>query len=52
VLESVFSERQRSWSRNFPFGVLFTVEGDTILIIAVMHLRRNPASWLKRRRNH
>ena len=41
---TAFGHRFRRVRLNrFPFGILFT---------AVMHLRRNPASWLKRRRNH
>ena len=36
---------------RFPFGILFTVENDLILITAVMHLRRDPATWLDRTGN-
>ena len=33
---------------RFPYGILFTIEGDTVLITAVMHLRRAPGAWLNR----
>jgi toxin ParE1/3/4 len=31
--------------RRFPYGVLYAVEPDRILILAVMHLRRRPGYW-------
>jgi hypothetical protein len=34
---------------RFPFGVFFTIEGDTATVLAVMHLHRNPSSWESRR---
>jgi hypothetical protein len=33
---------------TFPFGILYTVEKDSILIIAVMNLRREPGYWRTR----
>ena len=33
---------------TFPFGILYTVERDSILIIAVMNLRREPGYWRSR----
>ena len=37
---------------RFPFGILFTIDGNTVLIIAAMHLRRDPATWLNRTENN
>ncbi|WP_437641105.1 type II toxin-antitoxin system RelE/ParE family toxin [Sorangium sp. So ce854] len=34
---------------RFPYGVLYAVEPDRILVLAVMHLRRRPGSWRGRR---
>ena len=33
---------------RFPFGILFTVHADSVVIIAVMHLRRRPNYWKDR----
>ena len=33
---------QRCLTRTFPFGVLFRVRTDEILIMVVMHLHRDP----------
>jgi len=31
--------------RMFPFSVLYTIEPDFILIVAVMHAKRQPGYW-------
>lgn len=38
-------EVRRSLVRRFPYGVLYSEEGDGILIVAVMHLHRDPGYW-------
>jgi plasmid stabilization system protein ParE len=35
-------------TRTFPYAILYTVELDSILIVAVMHLRREPGYWHNR----
>lgn len=42
----VLSERTRRCRvRRFPYGVIYHIQDDTLLIVAVMHLRRHPAAW-------
>ncbi len=31
--------------RRFPFGVLYALQGDQIVIVAVAHLKRRPHYW-------
>ena len=38
----------RCLTRVFPYAVLYSVETDYILIIAVMHSHREPGYWRKR----
>ena len=35
-------------TRKFPYGILYPVEDDYILIMAVMHCSREPGYWKKR----
>jgi toxin ParE1/3/4 len=39
--------RQRLIHR-FPFGLLYRVDPDEVIVLAVMHLRRHPDYWLDR----
>ena len=32
-------------TRIFPYAVLYTIENDYVLIIAVMHCHREPSYW-------
>ena len=35
-------------TRTFPYAILYTIEADSVLIVAVAHLRREPGYWRKR----
>ena len=39
---------RRCQTRRFPYGLVYTIEGDAVLILAVMHLRRDPTYWQDR----
>src|SRR5262245_54869605 len=46
--QAIEQDVRRCLSHIFPYGILYTIEGDSILIVAVMHLRRRPGYWLDR----
>lgn len=39
---------RRCLTRVFPYGVLYTIEPDFVLIVAVMHCSREPGYWKRR----
>ena len=41
-------EVRRYLLQRFPYVVLFRCRGGEVLILAVSHVRRNPAYWLDR----
>ena len=44
-----FSSRsRRCLTDRFPFGVLYQVRGDSILVGGIMHLKRDPQRWQER----
>jgi plasmid stabilization system protein ParE len=40
---------RRCLVNRFPFGVFYGIADDTIIVIAVVHLRRKPAYWTHRK---
>ena len=44
----VSENHRRCLTRRFPYGIVYSVEHDEILIAAVMNLRRHPDSWKSR----
>jgi toxin ParE1/3/4 len=39
---------RRCLTRVFPYGVLYTIEPEFVLIVAVMHCSREPGYWKHR----
>jgi toxin ParE1/3/4 len=40
---------RRAFVRRFPYAVYFAVEGEVVTVLAVLHLKRDPAEWQRRR---
>ena len=40
---------RRALVRRFPYAVYFAVEDDVIVVLAVLHVSRDPAEWQRRR---
>ena len=40
---------RRGLLRRFPYAVYFAVEGDMVVVLAVLHVARDPAEWQRRR---
>jgi len=39
---------RRKLLKHYPFAVLYSFDGDTVVVIAVMNLKRKPFYWLTR----
>jgi toxin ParE1/3/4 len=39
---------RRCLTRIFPYGVLFRIRPDDCVVVAIMHLHRDPGYWRKR----
>jgi toxin ParE1/3/4 len=49
VFSWVSDSVQRAIVKRFPYGVFFLVEGDAIVVLAIMHAKRRPSIWKRRK---
>ena len=42
----------RMLAKRFPFAVYYDLQGDSVTVVAVLDCRQNPASIVKRLRQH
>jgi plasmid stabilization system protein ParE len=45
---SVHRDTRRALVATFPFAVYYLVRGDTVVVVAIVHVRRHPRSWHQR----
>lgn len=39
---------QRCLLSKFPYGIIYGIDADTIIVIAVAHMHREPRYWIER----
>lgn len=44
----VYKRIHRALVNRFPYGIYYTVLGDDVVVLAVLHARRNPEYWKSR----
>jgi len=42
---AIYKTVRRKLTRRFPYGIFFVIENDKIIVIAIMHTKRNPDDW-------
>jgi hypothetical protein len=42
---------RRCRTRRFPYGIVYRVQHDEVLVVAISHLHRQPLYWLNRLTN-
>ena len=47
--QAVRSGIRRALIRRFPYAVYFAVDSEAVVVLAVLHVSRNPAEWQRRR---
>jgi plasmid stabilization system protein ParE len=44
----IYRHFRRALLNRFPYGIVFAVAGDTVQVVACLHVRRDPDTWLDR----
>ena len=44
----VHHQIRRALIRKFPYGIFYFIEGDTIVVIACFHAKRDAKRWQER----
>jgi plasmid stabilization system protein ParE len=45
-----YADLYRAMVRRFPYSIFFVVDGLNVNVLAVLHAKRNPRIWKRRRR--
>jgi len=48
IYPAVHHQIRRAFIRRFPFGIFYLVENETVVVLAVLHARRDPENWKAR----
>ena len=48
IYKNVYKEVRRVVTQRFPFGVFYLVENNRVIVLAVLHARRDPKKWKNR----
>jgi plasmid stabilization system protein ParE len=46
--QALSENSRRCQTRRFPYGVIYRVEAEEILVVAIAHLHRRPGYWTDR----
>ncbi len=48
LYQSLYRSVRRKLVRRFPYGIFFVMKENSIIILAVLHTKRDPDIWTKR----
>ena len=46
--QDIYKSVRRKLVRSFPYGIFFVVRGNSVVVLAVLHIKRDQKSWKKR----
>ena len=45
IYKTIHLTIRRAIMKRFPFGVFYIIEGKKVIVLAVLHARRDPDNW-------
>ncbi len=52
MYQKIHKNIRRTFIRRFPYGIFYLVDEDKIVILAILHVKRDPKLWKKRISNY
>jgi len=49
IFAQVHNLKRRAALQQFPYNIIYAIEGNTIRVSAIMHGKQDPKQWKKRR---
>lgn len=49
LYKEIHREIRRAFINRFPYGIYFVIIENTLVVIGVIHARKNPLHWKKRK---
>jgi plasmid stabilization system protein ParE len=48
ITSKIHKNIRRRLIKRFPFGIFYIVSDKNIIVLAILHLKRNPKIWIER----
>ena len=48
LYQDIYKSVRRKLLRRFPYGIFFVIREDTVIVLAVLHTKREPQEWQER----
>jgi Plasmid stabilization system protein len=45
----IYNKIRRALLKRFPYSIFFSIKGETVFILSVIHHKRNPKVWKQRK---
>jgi len=46
--QAIYGTVRRKLTSRFPYGIFFVIKDTQLIILAIMHTKRNPSDWTDR----
>ena len=52
MYRKIYKNIHRAFIRRFPYGIFYLIDEDKIVVLAILHAKRDPKLWKKRISNY
>jgi plasmid stabilization system protein ParE len=48
IFKKTYRDIRRAFIKRFPFGIFYLITDNRVIVLSVMHARRDPSNWKTR----